>query len=391
LKKCAIALFIVLIAASCKKPFIPQEIKSGTNRYLVIEGVINSGSDSTFIKISRTQKIDTVHTITPETNATLSVESDANGNFKLTEIAAGTYAAPPITLDVSHKYRLRILTSDHKEYVSDFVMVKNSPPIDSVGFVAQPAGVQIYVNTHDATNATRYYHWDYFETWQFHSKYVSTYRSNKVDSLKPRKVSEQVYDCFGSDVSSNVTIVSTTKLVQDNVYQAPITMIPSTSEKIETKYSILVKQYALTSDAYTFWENLKNNTEKLGSIFDVLPSENMSNFHCITNPTELVVGYLSVGSYTSKRIFITASQLLNSYSPVYPYDCQIDTAFINPRHQGTLSISDLIPANSPYAVISGLYIPPANPFGLPTAYSYSNILCVDCTIRGTKTQPAFWK
>jgi hypothetical protein len=391
MKKCVIALFIVLIIVGCKKPFIPQEIKSAANRYLVIEGVINSGSDSTFIKISRTQKIDTVHNIIPETNAVVSVESDANSNFKLTEITAGTYAAPPINLDGSHKYRLRIITSDRREYVSDFVAIKNSPPIDSVGFVAQPVGVQIYVNTHDNSNATQYYRWDYFETWQFHTKYVSAFISNYIDSIKPRHLDQQVYYCFASDASSNVVLASSTKLARDIIYQAPVTTISSTSEKIETKYSILVKQYALTSDAYAFWQNLQNNTEKLGSIFDVLPSENMSNFHCITNPNEFVVGYLSVGSSSSKRIFITASQLLKSYSPTYPCECEVDTSFADPTgHRVNITLNQLIPPNSPYIPIDQLY-PVPDPFGIPYATTCSTVLCVDCTVRGTKTQPAFWK
>jgi hypothetical protein len=391
MKNWGTVLCIVLIVAACKKAFTPQVISSDNNRYLVIEGVVNTGNDSTFIKISRTQRIDTVHTIQPEANAVVSVESDANSIYKLTEIHAGTYAAAPLNLDAAHKYRLRIKTTANKEYVSDFVAVKNAPAIDSVGFAASASGVQIYVNAHDARNATRYYRWECNEDWQFHSEYVSAYRSNKVDSLKPRKVSEQVYDCFGNDASSNVVIASTSKLAQDIVYQAPITMIPSSSEKIETKYSILVKQFALTSDAYSFWENLQNNTEKLGSIFDVLPSANESNFHCITNPNELVVGYLSVGESTSKRIFITAAQLPKTYSPLYPEQCVLDTAFQNPPHAGTLPIGDLIPANSPFIPVFGLYLKPPNINGSPTAYTYSTVLCVDCTVRGTKTQPAFWK
>jgi hypothetical protein len=391
INKWAIALLIILAAAGCKKTFTPQAIKSDQNRYLVIEGVINSGNDSTFIKLSRTQKVDTIHTLTPESNAILTVESDANTSYTLSEIVAGTYASAGLNLDGAHKYRLRVKTTDKKEYVSDFVAVKNSPAIDSVGFVPQPTGVGIYVNAHDATNATRYYRWDYTEAWQFHSKYNSAYYSNGIDSLKARKLSQQVYNCFGNDVSSSIVVASTSKLVNDVIYQAPVTTIPSTSEKIETKYSILVKQYALTSDAYAFWLNMQNNTEKLGSIFDVLPSENQSNFHCLSNPNEIVVGYLSVGSTASKRIFITADQLLKSYSPIYPCECELDTAFQNPPHPGTQPEGVLIPANSLYIPVSGLYLPPDNPFGGPTAFTYSTVLCVDCTVRGTTKRPIFWK
>jgi len=382
---------IILLIAGCKKPFTLPALISDNNKYLVIEGVISS-SDSTFIKLSRTKKVDTLKTIIPEDGAHVSVESDANGSYALTEINAGTYAAAPLNLDGAHKYRLRVKTADGKEYASDFVAVKNAPPIDSVGFAAKANGVQIYVNTHDDANATRYYRWDYTETWQFHSKYVSAYYSNG-DSILGRQASQQVHNCFGNDVSGTVAVASSAKLTHDVIYQSPIALIPANSEKIETKYSILVKQYALTSDAYTFWDNLQKNTERLGSIFDVLPSETESNFHCISNPAELVVGYLSVGNVTSKRIFISASQLLPSYSAQYPCACELDTAYESPdpKIPGERSIGVLIPKSSPYMPVSGLFIPPDNPFGGPNAYTFSTILCADCTVRGTTSTPSFWK
>jgi hypothetical protein len=383
--------FIILLGAGCKKPFTLPVLISDNNKYLVIEGVISS-SDSTFIKLSRTKKVDTLKTIIPENGAHVSVESDANGSYALTEISAGTYAAAPLNLDGAHKYRLRVKTADGKEYASDFVAVKNAPPIDSVGFVAEANGVHIYVNTHDDANATRYYRWDYIEDWQFHSRYVSGYYSNG-DTIFGRPASQQIHNCFANDISENVAVASSARLTNDVIYQSPIALIPANSEKIETKYSILVKQYALTSDAYSFWDNLQKNTERLGSIFDVLPSETESNFHCISNPAELVVGYLSVGNVTSKRIFISASQLLPSYSAQYPCACELDTAFLapDPKIPSQKSEAVLIPKTSPYVPVSGLFIPPDNPFGGPNAYTFSTILCVDCTVRGTTSPPPFWK
>lgn len=382
---------MLILTQGCKKPFTPSVSISDNNRFLVIEGTI-TGNDSTFIKLSRTKKVDTLRTIYPESGAQVTVESDANNIYPLIEETTGTYACAPLNIDISHKYRLRIKTSDGKEYLSDFVTVKNAPPIDSVGFVPRATGVQLYINTHDDANNTRYYRWDYTETWQFHSKYASGYYSNGVDSIIGRQVSRQVYNCFGNDTSSSVMIASTLRLTKDIVYQAPLTVISPSSEKIETKYSILVRQYALTSDAYAFWENMQKNTEKLGSIFDVLPSQAQSNFHCITNPAELVVGYLSAGNTSSKRIFITAAQLPSTYSTVYPSSCELDTAYEtpDPRIPTERPISLLIPASSPYMPVTGLFIPPDNPFGGPNAYTFSTKVCVDCTLRGRTAAPLFW-
>src|SRR6184192_2410209 len=124
---------IALLAVSCKKPFTPTLNQSDNNRYLVVEGVI-TGTDSTIIKLSRTKLVDTFKTVFSETNAIVTIENDANNNIPLSEIKPGIYAAPPFNLDATHNYRLRIKTSEPKEYVSDYVTVKNSPPIDSIGF-----------------------------------------------------------------------------------------------------------------------------------------------------------------------------------------------------------------------------------------------------------------
>lgn len=387
IQKCVLLACIVMACLACKKPFTPPETSTNT-RYLVVEGPI-SGNDSTFIRLSRSKKIDTSRTVFPESNAQVTVESDGNAVYPLTEIMPGTYAAPPLGLDALHKYRLRIRTSDSKEYLSDFIVLKNAPPIDSVGFKPLATGVLLYVNAHDDANATKYYRWEYEEDWQFHSMFNSTIYSNGVDSLKPRKVTDQIYNCFGHDHSSLITIASTVKLKQDIIFQSPLGFIPATSEKLEKRYTILVKQYALPSDAYTFWETLQKNTEKLGSIFDVLPSEVQSNIHCINNPGELVIGYMTAGNISYKRIFIDASQL-PKYGAVYPYECQVDTAFIPPK-PGGYDVSILVPRTSPYTPINALYLPPPNPFGLPTAYNFAVIPCVDCTIRGKRNPPPYWK
>lgn len=378
---------LALSVATCKKPFTPA-LSQSDKRYLVIEGVIN-GNDSTFIRLSRTKKVDTSRTILAETNAQVTIENNASATFPLTEIHAGTYVTGSLNLDASHQYRLRVKTSDGKEYLSDFVPLKNAPPIDSVGFIAQSTGVKIYVNAHDDTKSTRYYRWDFAETWQFHTEYPSGYYSNG-DSIKARTVDQQVYTCFGTDNSTSVLIASTTKLNKDIVSQAPITFVPASSEKVETKYTILVKQYALTNDAYEFWDTLQKNTERLGSIFDVLPSETQSNYRCISNPGELVVGYLSAGNISEKRVFITASQLPH-YVTEYPYGCQLDTAWLNPPRTGSYLESILIPLSSRYGIVNALYLQPPNPFGLPTSYNFSTKECVDCTLRGKRNPPSYWK
>jgi hypothetical protein len=72
---------------------------------------------------------------------------------------------------------------------------------------------------------------------------------------------------------------------------------------------MLLKQYGLSSDAYTFWSQMKKNTEELGSIFDAQPSQINGNIHCTTNPVEPVFGYVSITNIQTKRIYINRTSL----------------------------------------------------------------------------------
>lgn len=346
----------------------------------MIDGVINAGSDSTFIKLSRTKKFENGIVIDHEIGAQLTVEGDDNSSHHLVETVPGTYASAGLNLGSSHKYRLRIKTTNGKEYLSDFVVVKNSPPIDSVGFKATPLQLTIYANTHDETNNTRYYRWEYTEAWKFHTTYESFY-----DATSPRIY--YLYYCYASDTSSYISLANTSKLSSDVVYQAPITTIKPSAEKIQVRYSIEIKQYALTSDAYDFWNNLHKNNETNGTIFDEQPSDNQTNYHCLTDPKELVVGYLSVGSIATKRIFINRSQLPASYNPQYEFysSCTIDTAHQNKGEY------DILSDTTERTALNGFFHSPFLPFGVPNEVTYTTRDCADCTSRGVLKPPYFWK
>jgi hypothetical protein len=372
---------------SCKKPYLPPA-SSTVNSFLVVEGAINSGSDSTIIKLSKTVKLDDTTTVNPLLGATVTVESDQNDTWQLIDHNNhGKYASPSLNLPQTAKYRLRIKTNNGSQYLSDFIAVKPTPPIDSIGYNLIDGVVKLYVNTHDPANNTHYYRWEYEETWQFKSYWQSIYVYDPITkSIVDRPRDKGVYFCFGNDQSSHILVNSTAKLSQDVVYQSPLTDIPLTSEKVETKYSILVRQYALPLEAYQFYQNVQKNTEDLGSIFDAQPTQLNGNIHNLTNPAEPVIGYLTVTNVQTKRIFIPTSDLTSQILTIYPSTCILDTASYNDsRGVNTIAINLLgLPiTNEPLWGIG-----PSLP---PQSFAYSTAICVDCTIRGFREQPSFWR
>ena len=394
----AISVFFMLMATmiSCKKPYDPPVISSNDS-FLVVEGVINSGSDSTFIKLSRTINISGNVNSAAELHAVLTVESDQNAIYSLKETKNGYYVTSGLNLNNANKYRLRIKTANNEQYLSDFVAVLNSPPIDSVNFTVASNGINVYSNTHDATNNTRYYRWDYQETWIFHSNYSSSFISDGHTIINRDLNNNEIYSCWATDSSSTIILNSSAKLAKDIISNNPVTFVSSTSEKLGTEYSIMVRQYALTGDAFKFWQNLKKNTEQLGSIFDAEPSQINGNMHCISTPAKTVIGYISVGSTSSQRIFIQSRQL-PAWLPLKTYpDCILDTflyKFVAPGSRDTIN-----QVNSAFNFLNGATNPPPDlpidaislPGKPPIGYTGSTRECVDCTLRGTNKEPVFWK
>ncbi|GAA3992967.1 DUF4249 domain-containing protein [Mucilaginibacter dorajii] len=372
------------IVTACRKPYNPT-IVSTDNSYLVVEGTINNG-DITAIRLSRTVKVSTDTKIQPLPGATVFIEDQSGNQIQLIfNNTTNKYeSGSTLNLDKTKKYRLHI-TADGKEYASDYVAVKDNPPIDNIEFKPNGDKLEISVDTHDPTNSTRYYRWDFDETWRFHSTFQSDYLVDSTKTIRLRTSAQQTYYCFASDTSSNILIASSAKLVQDVIAQSLITTIPSSSEKLELRYSILLRQYALSKEEYEFWENIKKNTEQLGSIFDAQPSQLIGNIHCITNPTEPVIGYVSATNVQQKRIFINNNQLPLDWYPITPYLCSLDSAYYsNPKTNRAEVQTFIIDGGGiPVEAItkSGYII---------IGFTYSSIECTDCTIRGKVKQPSYW-
>jgi len=386
-KKSLLYFILILSLTCCKKPYNPPVITS-TNSYLVVEGVINSGGDSTTIKLSKTVNLNAQTTVNPLPGATVVVENDQNATWPLAGDGAGNYTSPGLNLSAGGNYRIHISTPDGKQYISDYQPIKPTPPIDSIGYTTDSKGVNLYVNAHDPANNTHYYLWEYNEGWIFHAQYDSNFIADEsTGTIIPRQSSQQIYYCYGTDVSSHILLTSTAKLSQDIVYQSPLVSIPYNSEKLEVNYLIYLKQYALAPDAYNFYLNLQKNTEQLGSIFDAEPSELQGNIHNMNNAAEPVIGWISVTNVQVKKFYMPGGQLVPAGTVVnYPADCEADSALYSNK-QGYDDVQNIL-INPPYTddpinqITKGLAV---------LGYTYSSLICTDCTLRGSKQLPWFWK
>jgi hypothetical protein len=375
---------LIMILGACKDKYMPH-INQPASGFLVVEGYINSGNDSTFIYLSRSSALDSIQ-IFPEPGARIEVQSEQGASYPLTELPGGKYAVDGLPIDPAQKYRVHILTSNGKEYLSDLTEVKITPPIDSVNWKAGPDLVTINVSTHDDQKKSIYYQWSFEETWQYNPPYVSNYIYAPMDPaadsfyLIPRLNGGDFGTCWLSSQSSNLNLGSTASLNADVISEFPLQTISyDGSNRLVTRYSILVKQNALSKGAYEWKQKLKKNTEQLGSIFDAQPSETGGNLHCTTDPAEQVIGFIECSSQTEKRIFINRHELPDVYVFTGYEICSVD--LVTREKEGNAF------GDTTYEwVIDHLYKGnhAIGATGAPRG-------CIDCRLKGgVNAKPSFW-
>ncbi|MCH5718878.1 DUF4249 domain-containing protein [Niabella hibiscisoli] len=258
---------LVFMVIGCKDRYFPQY--EATDRgYLVVEGVLNAGNEATNINISRTYPIESAGRKPLEQGALVTVEGNDNSIQTLAMTSPGVYSHIGLGLSQNIEYRLRIRTGEGKEYLSDFVKVKITPPIDSVGFNSTDKGINVYVNTHDPANNTIYYRWDFDEAWEINSLYSSVIIYDKNVSPPPPIrdrifPDEQITRCWRYGISNNLLFASSAKLTADVIHEKPLLLIPNGDEKLSVLYSMMLRQYSMDKKAYEFFDLMKKIQSRL--------------------------------------------------------------------------------------------------------------------------------
>jgi hypothetical protein len=367
-----IILLLSLSAAGCITQFVPETDED--KDILVVEGMITDQPETYTVKLSRSMPLGKKATLKPLTGCTVSV-SDDRGNYYLfnESSTAGTYQSDKSVFIgmAGRKYKLHVFTNNattrHYSYESLPMELISTPPIDSLyyekvvikekdEYSGLKEGCQIYLNTHDESGNCKYYRWDYTETWEFRLPYMVT---NHI--------------CWITNNSNVIKIKNTSVLSENIIRKYPLNFISGETDRLSQKYSLLVNQYSLNEDEFTYWEKLQNVSQDVGGLYDVIPSSISGNIFCVEDPAERVLGYFSVSGKTSERIFIKENirGLINLYR-----QCPVDTIFGN-KPVPNLNSSVWVIVDEPYSM---------PPYKIITDKKY----CADCTTRGVTIKPDFW-
>ena len=382
-KPCLIFLSVLLILSEgCRKTFNPPAIRLHPH-FLAVDGFINTGIQAiSSFTLTRSRNLSDSDADIYEFNAQVSIRSGNGDNYSLVDtFGTGVYSSGPLTLDTTKMYQLFIATTDGNEYLSDPVHAKSAPPVDSVTWIlgVNPGTdnqvVRIYVNGHDPENATHYYRWDFLETYE-HKSILQTFYGLSGQYMYPFQPPDNIHVCYTTVPSASILLGSSIALSQDVISHAYITELQQNDRKMDIGYSILVRQYPLTADAYNYWLTVQHNSQSLGGLYDLQPSQISGNIHSISQTADSVLGYVTAGSVSENRLFISNKSLYGWRSNPF-YSCPLKVTGINAQNYLYYDYPDT--SYAPYYFSgAGLVIAPK--------------ICVDCRSDGGGTiiKPDYW-
>lgn len=371
----------LMVLCCCIDPYNPSVI-SGEANFLVVEAFLNATENTCSVKLSRTIPLNDSE-IHYESGALVILQDETGTQFPLVEKTDGNFLIENLTLNRSAKYTVKITTQDGEQYASEAVAIYKAALIDSITWNETRNGVAVDVNSHGNSSTTGYYYWKFTETWAYNSAFNSVLipKGDTVEYRDTNDPNEAVYRCYMSENSNSILVGSSHALDEDIIQNFNLTNISWTSSKIALKYSVLVEQRTIDFQAYEYWQQLRKNTEDMGTIFDPLPFLPLSNLRCVTSPDKIVLGYFNASETFQQRIFIGRGKLdvPDGVFPVTGYEnCSVIVKLFGEGFDSYLPIQFETTNNGGFAI--------------PIGYQLAVPRCVDCRILGgTSIEPDYWE
>ncbi|APZ46818.1 hypothetical protein BW723_11220 [Polaribacter reichenbachii] len=362
-----------------------EEFDAATEEFedaLVVEATITNELKYHEILLSRTYKFEDYEP-NLEPGAVIKIETSNNETYSFRESGLGVYTSTQMfKAEPNVEYTLSINTKDGNEYVSQSTQLTNVTSIDNV-YASKTIdedgveGVGLYVDSYDPSNNSKYYGYAFEETYKVVVPYWSPddliLNSSGGFSVVPRSQEEQT--CYNTIASKGRMLVNTNLLEEDRISEFLLKFIPSDNIRLNTRYSILVKQYTQSRESYNYLKVLDEFSSSQSLLSQIQPGFLSSNIYEVNNSNEKVLGFFEVSSISEKRIFFNREDVLDSF---YAWPCTI----IDP------------PANELTTMVrldrvTLVYEKPMGEDGGP--YDVVARICGDCTMSGSNIKPDFWE
>lgn len=386
-------LVLLFIFFSCVEPVDIETITF--ENYLVVEASLTNELKKHTVKLSRTFEIDQ-NSENKETGANVVIKDSQGVNYQFNEISAGEYESVNAFFAENNKeYRLEITSKTGDRYTSTAQKLTPEAQIEKLTTRVQTSiegfqGVEISVQSFNPNNNSNYYRYTYEETHKISPPFWSDEELSIVSDRLPFSVEVikrtiKNKDCYKTMNSSQLILTETKSLAEDRV-DFPVRFILDTNFMISNRYSILVKQYVQTFEAYNYFNTLKKLSSSENVFNQAQPGFISGNIVSENNQNEKVIGFFEVSSVSEKRLFFNYEDIFPNQSIDFPESCDLAAPILFDSFTDGSPLVDLIKDNTHTYYRE-------NDTGLD--YLEGNYLlvpkvCGDCTVLGSNIKPTFW-
>lgn len=357
--------------SSCVYPYTP-DLESSEDKTLVVDGQIFLGGTST-IKLENLTHLSQTTTSSPTGKAW--IEDDQGDRYTpISSAQSSSFQIPTETAPLGREYRA-VIEVGGKTYVSDWVKPDPAPVITGIRFDADDTNVTAYVDLDTGSSRSGYLGFSYEETWQFHSDFMTNYTvipgSWEVIITKEEYPN---YWCYRTTESKQMVLLDYSAMEGGAVRNFALRSFKRTDSRNHSRYSLLVKAFALSRDAYDYNRRTQEMSEVGGDLFSPEPGMLKGNLRCESDPGQPVMGLVLAGAMTSQRAFL-GNQYLIDRAP----------------NEGVLTgvSKDQMPHY--YYELDYRPVKEVTREG-STFVAWGPLRCIDCIAAGgTKEVPDFWK
>ncbi len=373
---------LIVVFSSCIKEYKPNISKY--EDVFVVDGKLTNLPGPYVVKLSRSYKFEEKVGL-PVDGAQLKIVDNTGIETELEETDKGVYVTTDNTFRgvAGKSYKLQIMLDD-EIYESEMETLIEPVSIDSIFWELKRTennrnGIQLLLNTHDAQNKTRYYGWEYVDTWKY---IVPVDHPDHLD----RKVG------YASSSNYYYNIATTIHRNTDIIERHPLQFISEDVNKLYLRYSILVTQYAFTDQTYKYLKDLVTINQNQGSLFDPTPHSLTGNIKNISNKDLPVLGYFMVAGASEKRIFIDRSELPKEYRPTSGFaDCYTENSIVKWEYRNNLRQDRVVDSlmNNGFTIVTQAQEGGAGRDTL-IHLTLAKRRCFDSRASGTNIKPDFW-
>ena len=384
LKRFLATMILVGLFSGCVEP-IEIQTESYENA-LVIEGIITNEVSNQVILISRTYEL-AESGPSKERNATVQVIGNSN-IYEFRETEPGRYVSvQAFRAEQGVQYTLDIVTADGKQYSSEAEELPQSSDLNLLyaqkNTYGGETGVAILVDVEGPQDTSGYYLFDYVETYKIVSPYQINLDLKVIDGefVEVEKTREEAI-CYTTEASKEVLLANTNAQAENDLNANLIKFIPRESYKTAHRYSILVRQFAISAETYSYYQTLRDFSES-----ENLFSQNQlglinGNVFSVSHPDEPVVGMFSVAGVSEERIFFNFEDFYNrdDFLPNAHVECEVLFPPTMTRPQREWIGEQLEVGSLKYFG-----------FEMGGGYRFAKSGCLDCTKYGSNVAPDFWE